>query len=126
MSGQRAILLLRLSYWTAALADFAIAILVWIPERMGVAETVYPMALASVIAFSWGVLLIVADRRPLERKWILLPTILVVLLIAVMRSMFSVYGDIEFSFPLLLFAIALISLMGYSYYYANRDDNSNQ
>jgi hypothetical protein len=64
----KSILLLRLSYWIAAIADFIIAILLWIPERMGVLEKAYPMGLASVIAFSWGVMLLIADRSPIERK----------------------------------------------------------
>ena len=122
MTEQRAILLLRVSYWTAAVADFAIAVLVWMPARMGVVETVYPMGLASVIAFSWGVLLVMADRRPLERRWILLPTMLVVLLIAITRAGFSLGGAVEFSIPLLLFPIVLIVLMGFSYYYASGYD----
>ena len=120
----KTILLLRLSYWIAAIADFSIAILVWIPERMGVTETVYPMGLASSVALSWGVLLLIADRKPLERRWILIPTILVVTLIAVARTVFSLDGTIEFSIVLLLFAIALIILMAYSYYCANNYDTN--
>ena len=73
--------LLRLSYWVAAIADFIIAVLVLIPQRMGVTEFVYPMGLMSAVAFSWGVMLVFADRRPLERRWILAPTILVVFLL---------------------------------------------
>jgi len=119
------ILLLRLSYWIAAIADFIIAILAWMPDRMGVTETVYPMALVSAIAFSWGVLLVIADRKPLERRWILIPTILVVSLIAVARTKFSLDGAIEFSIVLLLFVIALIILMAYSYYYAGKYDTNN-
>ena len=68
---------LRISYWAGAIGDFLIAILVLIPKRMGVPSYVYPMGLMSAVAFSWGCMLIWADREPLERKWILLPTILV-------------------------------------------------
>ena len=125
VSERRAILLLRVSYWTAAVADFAIAALFWIPARMGVAETVYPMGLASVMAFSWGVLLVMADRRPMERRWILLPTILVVLLIAITRIGFAIGGAVEFSIALLLFPLVLIVLMGFSYYYASRYDHGH-
>ena len=32
--------LLRASYWVAAIADFIVAVLVLIPERMGVSEFV--------------------------------------------------------------------------------------
>jgi hypothetical protein len=109
-----------MSYWIAAIADFGIAVLAWMPERMGVQGPVYPMGLASAVAFSWAVLLLVADRRPLERRWILIPTILVVALIALVRTKFSLDGAVEFSAPLLLFAVALIILMAYSYYRANR------
>ena len=72
---------LRASYWVAAAADFAIAVLVLIPERMGVVDYAYPMGLMASVAFSWGVLLVVADRAPLERRWVLLPTMLVVALL---------------------------------------------
>ncbi len=77
------LVLLRLGYWVAAIADFIIAILALIPQRMGVPEFVYPMGLMSAVAFSWGVMLIFADRRPLERRWVLLPTMLVVFLLGV-------------------------------------------
>ena len=117
----RTVLQLRLSYWVAAIADFIIAVLAWMPERMGVVETVYPMGLVSAIAFSWGVLLIMADRKPIERKWILIPTILVVSLITLVRIWFSLYGPVEFSGALLLFATGLIILMAYSYYYASNN-----
>ena len=77
------LVLLRLGYWVAAIADFIIAILALIPQRMGVPEFVYPMGLMSAVAFSWGVMLILADRRPLERRWVLVPTMLVVFLLGV-------------------------------------------
>jgi len=120
------ILLLRSSYWIAAIADFAIAVLVWIPARMGVSEFTYPAGLASVIAFSWGVLLLVADRRPVERRWVLVPTVLVVSLITVVRTWFSVTGTIEFHVALFGFAIALLALMTYSYVRAGRQDPIEQ
>ena len=121
----RSILLLRFSYWTAAIADFGIAILVWVPERMGLTETVYPMGLASVVAFSWAILLLMADRKPLERRWILIPAILVVTLLSFTRIKFSLDETIEFSLAFLLFGIALIILMAYSYNYANKHDSNN-
>jgi hypothetical protein len=75
--------LIRTSYWVAAIADFVVAVLALIPARMGVEDFVYPMGLMSAVAFSWGVLLLFADRKPLERKWVLLPTSLVVFLLGV-------------------------------------------
>lgn len=88
------LVLIRTSYWVAAIADFIIALLVMIPERMGVAGFVYPMGLMSAAAISWGVLLIIADRRPLERRWVLLPTMLVVLLLGVAGIFAAIVGVI--------------------------------
>jgi hypothetical protein len=116
------ILLLKLSYWAAAIADLVVAILLLIPKRMGETEITYPMGLGSVIVFSWVVLLIMADRNPIERKWILIPTIIVVTLITIVRVIFSMGETIEFNLALLLFAIALIILMAYSYYYASNHE----
>ena len=88
---------LRLSYWVAAIADFAVAILVLIPARMGVAGFVYPMGLMSAVAFSWGVLLVIADRKPVERRWVLLPTILVVFLLGVAGACAVIIGVLPIS-----------------------------
>ncbi len=83
MSANQHTRLIRTSYWVAAIADFIVAGLALIPARMGVEAFVYPMGLMSAVAFSWGVLLLVADRKPVERKWVLLPTRLVVFLLGV-------------------------------------------
>jgi hypothetical protein len=118
---KKEILLLRLSYWIAAIADFGIAILVLMPDTMGLSEVVYPMGLVSAIAFSWGVLLLMADRKPLERSWVLIPTIVVVALLSAARIIFILKGAIEFSLLWFIFSFILIILMSYSYYYANKD-----
>lgn len=117
---KKEILLLRLSYWIAALADFAVAYWVLIPQRMGLTEIVYPMGLTAAIAFSWGVLLLYADRKPIDRCWILIPTILVIGLLTAVRVIFSHYEMIEFSLVFLLFGIGLIAFMTSSYYYAKK------
>ena len=117
---EKHVLFLRLSYWIPALADFAIAYLALTPKEMGLAETVYPMGLTSAIAFSWGVLLLLADRKPMDRRWILIPTILVVSLLTLVRVYFSQKGMIDFSMGLLLFGIGLVFFMSFSYYYANK------
>jgi hypothetical protein len=116
---EKHILLLRISYWIPALADFAIACLALNPQQMGLTGIVYPMGLTSVIAFSWGVLLLFADRKPMERRWILIPTILVISLITIVRVIFSQLNYIDFSISILLFGIGLVLFLSYSYYYAN-------
>ena len=122
---KKRILLLRLSYWSAANADFIIAIFVLSPERMGLTKIVYPMGLMSAVAFSWGILLIIADRKPLERRWVLIPTIIVVGLLSIARIIFALNKTIEFSFIFFLFGIILIILMAYSYYGANKFDTND-
>ena len=76
---------LHISYWSAALADFYIGIVALFPQKMGVENYVYPMGLFSAVAISWGIMLLIADRRPLEREWLILPTIIVVALINIAR-----------------------------------------
>lgn len=116
------ILFLRISYWVASLADFSIAVSVLIPERMGLTEIVYPMSLISATTFSWGILLLVADRKPLERRWVLIPTIIVVALLSAARIIFTLNGKVKFSIALLVFGAGLIFFMAYSYYYANKTE----
>ena len=106
--------LIRMSYWVAAIADFVIAVLVLLPGRMGVTEFVYPMGLMSAVAFSWGVLLIVADRKPVERRWVLLPTTLVVFLLGVflgrVGGTFWLWSGLQ-SLAVALFTIGVIFLV---------------
>lgn len=116
---------MRPGYWAAAITDFDIAILVLIPERMGLTETVYPMGLITVVAFSWRLLPVITDRKPLERKWILIPAIVVIVLLALIRILFSLTGIIKFSFVFTLIGVILIMLLAYSYYYANKSNANN-
>ena len=109
------IIWLRISYWTAAIADFIVAISVLIPERVGLTEFVYPMGLISVVALSWGILLLIADRKPIERRWILIPTIIVVALLSSVRIYAAVIGMIEFSIVYLIFGVIILLLLIYSY-----------
>jgi len=111
-------ILIRMSYWVAAIADFVIAALVLVPERMGVAEFVYPMGLMSAVAFSWGVLLIVADRKPVERRWVLLPTTLVVFLLGVAGVYAGLVGLIPVQRIMASSAavVGVLSLLSYTSY----------
>lgn len=106
---------LRISYWTAAIADFGIAVSVLIPERVGLTEFVYPMGLISVVAISWGILLLIADRKPMERRWILIPTMIVIALLSGVRIYAAISGMIEFSIAYLIIGIIMLSLLAYSY-----------
>jgi len=87
---------------------------------MGLPEIAYPMGLMSAVAFSWAIMLLFADRKPLERRWVLIPTIIVVALLSVARIIFTLNGTVKFSLAFLLFKIGLIFFMAYSYYCANK------
>lgn len=110
---------LRIAYWAAAVADFIVAIIVLIPSRMGVNHYVYPMGLMAAVAFSWGVLLIFADRSPLERRWSLIPTILVVALLGVVAVHAGLTGLIPFVRAMLTVVVTVIVLLILIYSYLN-------
>lgn len=110
--------LLRTSYRVAAIADFVVAALALIPERMGVTGYVYPMGLMSAVAFSWGVMLVLADRKPVERRWVLAPTVLVVFLLGVAVS----YAGLTSLIPVgqmitsLVAVVAILSILVYTWF----------
>ena len=66
---------LRTSYWVGAVADAVATVGILIPSRMGESEFRYPMGLAASLMLAWTVLLIWADRRPVERRGVLLLTV---------------------------------------------------
>lgn len=109
------IAILRISYWITAIADFGIGISVLIPARVGLTEFVYPMGLMSAVAISWGIMLLLADRKPLERRWILIPTIIVVALLNGFRIYATINEMVEFSIAFLLLGIIILFLLIYSH-----------
>ncbi|MDH3457999.1 MAG: hypothetical protein OER90_14265 [Gemmatimonadota bacterium] len=66
---------LRLSYWVGAIADAVATVAILIPARMGESDFRYPMGLAAALMLAWTVLLIWGDRKPVERRGILLLTV---------------------------------------------------
>ena len=115
---------LRIAYWSAAIADFIVAVLVLRPARMGVTHYVYPMGLMSAVAFSWGVLLIIADRNPLERRWILIPTMLVVTLLGIVGLHAGLTGLIPWVRIIATSIVTFIVLSILIYSYMNARDFS--
>ena len=115
---------LRASYWAGAVADFGIAILALVPGRMGETAYRYPMGLAAAVIFAWALLLIWADRRPLERRGVLPLTILAILgllsagFFAVASGIFPIARIV----PTSILGAALIALMGFSYLNARNVD----
>ena len=66
---------LRVSYWVGAVADAVATVAILIPSRMGESEFRYPMGLAAALMLAWTVLPVWADRRPVERRGVLLITV---------------------------------------------------
>jgi len=81
----RAIRLLRVSYWTGAVADGFFTIALAYPKLWGLTLGIVPfnpdlqhrmdMGVGASLMLSWTVLLLWADRRPMERKGVLLLTV---------------------------------------------------
>jgi hypothetical protein len=90
---------------------------------MGQTEITYPMGLAASVMFAWALLLIWADRRPVERMGVLPLTIFVIAellavgLFAVASGIFPVARII----PSSIVGGLLIVLMGFSYLKAVTD-----
>ena len=79
---------LRLSYWIGAIVDFAAGWVMVVPSLFAFMnqptafpsadEYHYAMGMGAPLMFGWTVLLLWADRKPLERRAILPITLLVV------------------------------------------------
>ena len=67
-----------------------------------------------------------ADRRPLERRWVLVPTAIVVALLTSVRTIFVLKGAVESSLGILVLGVALTVLLSYSYYAADRFEESDE
>ena len=115
---------LRASYWAGAVADVAIGVLTLMPARMGETEFRYPMGLAAATMFCWAGLLLWADRRPVERKGVLIPTVAVV--IGLMASGVYAVGvglfPLQRIIPTTLLGIVLIALFGFSYFTSGKNE----
>jgi hypothetical protein len=110
--------LLQVSYWLPAIADFVYAIIILSPSRAGVSEYVYPMGLFAAVAFSWGIMLILATKKPMERRWVLIPTIIVITLIAIANVYSYVIDavDLNLIVPRVILGLGLIAFLSFSYW----------
>ncbi len=72
---------LKFCYRLDAAADFVIGARVLLPALLHREAYAYSAGIVGAVGLSWGILLLRAARKPLERTWILAPTILVIFLI---------------------------------------------
>ena len=108
---------LLLSYWAAGIADFVFAVIILIPDRSGLTNFVYPMGMFSAVAFSWGILLVISTKEPVNRRWVLVPTMIVIFLLGIASIYSVVVGAIPLSVvrPRLIIKVLLFGLLLFSY-----------
>ncbi len=139
MNKQHKILLLRISFWVGAIIDGFVAIQLLIPSFWASfsgltsytpsATLSFGLIIASSLMWGWTGLLIWADRKPLERKGILLLTTFpVVFGLAANNIYATASGLIMLQSVLVPLAIQCIltALFLYSYINARKETPSGQ
>jgi len=112
---------LRISYWTGAVADGFATYRMLFPKIAHGVEYRYALSLAASLMLGWTILLIWADRKPLERKGVLLLTAFPVvsgLLLAELYVVLSGVIPLETMLPTGIFLVGLIALFSFSYFNA--------
>jgi hypothetical protein len=125
--------LLRISYWLGAVVDGFMVVPMLSPRVGGVLfgiedfdpgdEYRYAMMIGASLMLGWTVLLIWADRRPLERKGVLLITVFPVIIGLALAGVYAVKVGmigVERMIPTWVLQTILLVLFSYSYYSATR------
>ena len=127
MKNQNKILLLRTSYWIGTIIDAVVAIQLLLPGFWasfdGLTYTPnttlnFALSIASALMFGWTFLLIWADRKPVERKGVLLLTTFPVILGLALNNISAVttgLRQLQSALPELLFQTGLAGLFLFSY-----------
>lgn len=114
---------LRTSYWVGAVADAVAAVSLLIPSRTGETEFRYAMGMAAALMLAWTVLLIWGDRKPVERRGVLLLTVFPLIPCLFASVIYAgavgqlVLGEVALRSVML---IVIFGLMLYSYIKAER------
>jgi len=130
---KKAITMLSISYWTGAIADGFFAIALTYPKLWGMALGINPfapdlqhrldMGIGASLMLSWTVLLLWADRKPMERKGVLLLTVfpaLACLAITGIAAVISGASPLRNMLPVFIMQFALAVLFMTSYVLARR------
>lgn len=114
MKNKYKLLLIRIAYWWGAIGDALLAIEMFFSALMGVqspftglgltiiggVQYQYAMCLAATFMFGWTFLLIWADRKPIERKDIILLTLPIIVGIQISTILAYNFGLINFEIML--------------------------
>jgi hypothetical protein len=121
------ILWLRIGYWWGIIADAVMAILMLLPKPFTRFMNVnvdpdtglgYGLRFGAPLMIGWTVLLLWADRKPMERKDILLVTAYPVVMGYIILNVYSIaagFTSFEWAIPILLSQVGLLSLSTFSY-----------
>ena len=115
------IIWLRISYWVGAITDGIATFRMLFPKIAYGVEYRYALGLGASLMLGWTFLLVWADRKPLERKGVLLLTVFPVITGILLAEIYSVTkGLITFEKMLRtgIFLVALIALFIFSYFNA--------
>ncbi len=123
---------LRMSYWIGAIVDFAAGWMMLLPSLFAFMnrpeafqpadEYRYAMGMGAPLMFGWTVLLLWADRKPLERRAIL-PITLLVILGEIMTQVWGIsigFVPLGAVAPTFTLQAILISLFCFAYFRAAR------
>jgi hypothetical protein len=131
---EKSIRWLRLSYWAGAILDLLAAVQMIFPAvfaaTSGISdfhpgrEYVYAMGMGASLMAGWTVLLVWADRKPLERKGILPITVLPVIAGLMINEGYAVFVTgflaLPAVVPIWILQSALTALFLISYYQAGK------
>ena len=125
---------LRISYWTGAIIDGLAAVQMLVPALFAATNDLptfrpsveyrYAMGMGASLMLGWTALLLWADRKPVERRGILLITIMPVIVGMVVNELWAVVGahflPVRAVVPVWIVQVLLITLFALSYVRASR------
>ncbi len=122
---------LRISYWVGAIFDALVIIPMLSPQVASLAFGIpnfnpgndygYAMRIGASLMLGWVCLLIWADRKPVERKGVLLLTIFPVLVGLILSGIYAVTSNLvlgDTMLPTWIMQGFLVLLFGFSYFNA--------
>jgi ubiquinone/menaquinone biosynthesis C-methylase UbiE len=129
----RATTWLRVSYWAGAIADGVMVVAMLYPPMLrsllGVSgaeitvETRCALAMGASLMAGWTVLLLWADKRPLERSGVLILTVFPVIVGLALATGYGAwvgFAPLSRAIPIWLFQLFLVTLFLASYVYARK------
>jgi hypothetical protein len=123
------VIFLHISYWSGAVLDGLMVVPMLCPKIGGIMFGIdnfnpgndykYAMIVGASLMLGWTVLLIWADRKPVERKGVIMITVIPVVVGLILAGTFAVYCGlikIEKMIPTWIIQSTLLILFCYSYY----------